>query len=38
MDLVKKVSAGESVPQRIETEETEFDQAKAKTALPQRQY
>ncbi|MBP2327429.1 simple sugar transport system substrate-binding protein [Kibdelosporangium banguiense] len=38
MDLVKKVSAGESVPQRIETEETEFDQAKAKAALPQRQY
>jgi ABC-type sugar transport system substrate-binding protein len=38
MDLVKKVAAGEQVPQRIETEETEFDQAKAKTALPQRQY
>jgi galactofuranose transport system substrate-binding protein len=38
MDLAKKVAAGEQVPQRIETEETEFDQAKAKTALPQRQY
>jgi galactofuranose transport system substrate-binding protein len=38
MELVKKVAAGEQVPQRIETEETEFDQAKAKTALPQRQY
>jgi simple sugar transport system substrate-binding protein len=38
MDLVKKVTAGEEVPARIETEETEFDQAKAKAALPQRQY
>ncbi|SMC66476.1 ABC transporter substrate-binding protein [Kibdelosporangium aridum] len=38
MDLVKKVAAGEQVPQRIETEETEFDQAKAKEVLPQRQY
>ena len=38
MDLVKKVAAGEQVPQRIETQETEFDQAKAKEALPQRQY
>jgi ABC-type sugar transport system substrate-binding protein len=38
MDLVKKVSAGEEVPARIETKETEFDQAKAKEALPQRQY
>jgi ABC-type sugar transport system substrate-binding protein len=38
MDLVKKVVAGEQVPERIETAETEFDQAKAKTALPQRQY
>ncbi|MEV4313635.1 ABC transporter substrate-binding protein [Actinocrispum sp. NPDC049592] len=38
MDLVKKVAAGQEVPARIETEETEFDQAKAKTALPQRQY
>lgn len=38
MDLVKKVAAGEQVPPRIETAETEFDQAAAKTALPQRQY
>ncbi|GAB3892671.1 ABC transporter substrate-binding protein [Kibdelosporangium lantanae] len=38
MDLVKKVAAGQEVPQRIETEETEFDQAAAKAALPQRQY
>ncbi|WP_188317022.1 ABC transporter substrate-binding protein [Solihabitans fulvus] len=38
MDLVKKVSAGQDVPARIETTETEFDQAAAKTALPQRQY
>ena len=38
MDLVKKVAAGESVPERIETQETEFDQASAKAALPQRQY
>ncbi|WP_436394526.1 ABC transporter substrate-binding protein [Amycolatopsis sp. MEPSY49] len=38
MDLVKKVAAGEQVPARIETQETEFDQASAKAALPQRQY
>lgn len=38
MDLVKKVVAGEQIPARIETVETEFDQAKAKAALPQRQY
>ncbi|WP_328458081.1 ABC transporter substrate-binding protein [Amycolatopsis sp. NBC_00438] len=38
MDLVKKVNAGEQVPERIETQETEFDQASAKAALPQRQY
>ncbi|WP_410661421.1 ABC transporter substrate-binding protein [Amycolatopsis sp. lyj-112] len=38
MDLVKKVAAGEQVPPRIETAETEFDQAAAKAALPQRQY
>ncbi len=38
MDLVKKVAAGEAVPERIETTETEFDQAAAKAALPQRQY
>ncbi|UOZ05459.1 ABC transporter substrate-binding protein [Amycolatopsis sp. WQ 127309] len=38
MDLVKKVDAGEQVPERIETQETEFDQASAKAALPKRQY
>lgn len=38
MDLVKKVAAGEQVPTRIETTETEFDQVSAKAALPQRQY
>jgi simple sugar transport system substrate-binding protein len=38
MDLAKKVVAGETVPARIETQETEFDQAAAKAALPQRQY
>jgi galactofuranose transport system substrate-binding protein len=38
MDLVKKVSAGESVPNRIETEESEFDSAKAKEVLSSRQY
>ena len=38
MDLVKKVKNGESVPQRIETEETTFTQDQAKAALPTRQY
>jgi len=38
MDLVKKVKAGEQVPARVETQETAFDQAAAKTALPSRQY
>jgi simple sugar transport system substrate-binding protein len=38
MDLVKKVKAGESVPQRIETEETTFDQAAATAELPDRKY
>ena len=38
MDLVKKVKAGEQIPTRVETEETEFDSAAAKTALPSRQY
>jgi galactofuranose transport system substrate-binding protein len=38
MDLVKKVVAGEEVPARIETKETEFDQAAAKEALPKREY
>jgi galactofuranose transport system substrate-binding protein len=38
MDLVKKVHAGETVPQRVLTEETTFTQAQAKEALPTRQY
>ena len=38
MDLAKKVNAGEEVPARVETEETAFDSAAAKTALPSRQY
>jgi ABC-type sugar transport system substrate-binding protein len=38
MDLAKKVAAGQEVPQRIETVETEFDPATAKQVLPQRQY
>ena len=38
MDLVQKVAAGESIPPRVVTEETTFDQAAAKAALPTRQY
>jgi ABC-type sugar transport system substrate-binding protein len=38
MDVAKKVVAGESVPTRIETKETTFDQEQAKAALPTRQY
>ncbi|MFM6850805.1 MAG: ABC transporter substrate-binding protein [Terrabacter sp.] len=38
MDLAKKVVAGESVPERVVTEETTFTQAQAKTALPSRKY
>ena len=38
MDLVKKVKAGEEVPARVVTEETTFDTAAAKAALPSRQY
>jgi simple sugar transport system substrate-binding protein len=38
MDLAKKVVAGEEVEPRILTEETTFDQAQAKAALPTRQY
>jgi ABC-type sugar transport system substrate-binding protein len=38
MDLVKKVAAGEEVPARVVTEETTFDSAAAKAALPSRQY
>ncbi|MBP2183330.1 ABC transporter substrate-binding protein [Amycolatopsis magusensis] len=38
MDLAKKVAAGEAVPPRVETQETVFDQAAAKAALPERKY
>jgi len=38
MDLVKKVVAGESIPQRILTEETTFTPEQAKAALPNRKY
>jgi len=38
MELVKKVKAGESVPERILTEETTFTQDQAKAALPGRKY
>jgi simple sugar transport system substrate-binding protein len=38
MDTAKKVKAGQDVPKRIVTEETVFDQAKAKEALPTRKY
>jgi ABC-type sugar transport system substrate-binding protein len=38
MDIAKKVVAGQSVPQRIVTEETTFTPEQAKTALPNRQY
>ncbi|NES27087.1 substrate-binding domain-containing protein [Micromonospora terminaliae] len=38
MDLVKKVHNGESVPARIETQETTFTQEQAKEALPNRKY
>ncbi len=38
MDLVKKVKNGETVPARIETQETTFTQEQAKEALPNRKY
>ncbi|HEY0000100.1 MAG TPA: ABC transporter substrate-binding protein [Actinoplanes sp.] len=38
MELVKKAAAGEVLPPRAVTEETTFDQARAKAVLPQRQY
>jgi len=38
MDLAKKVVAGESVPERVVTEETTFTQEQAKEALPSRKY
>ena len=38
MALAKKVVAGESVPERVVTEETTFTQEQAKEALPSRKY
>ncbi len=38
MDLVKKVKAGETIPTRIETQETTFTPEQAKAALPSRKY
>jgi simple sugar transport system substrate-binding protein/ribose transport system substrate-binding protein len=38
MELAKKVVAGETVPQRVVTQETTFDQQQAKDALPTRKY
>jgi galactofuranose transport system substrate-binding protein len=38
MDLVKKVAAGQAVPQRVLTKETTFTQEQAKAALPDRKY
>jgi len=38
MDLAKKVLAGETVPQRVVTIETTFNQQQAKDALPSRKY
>jgi ABC-type sugar transport system substrate-binding protein len=38
MDLAEKVVAGEEVPERVVTEESEFDQAQAAEVLPDRQY
>jgi ABC-type sugar transport system substrate-binding protein len=38
MDLASKVVAGESVPARVLTEETTFDQQQAVAALPTRKY
>ena len=38
MDLAKKVKDGQTVPTRVLTEETAFDQAAAQAALPERKY
>jgi len=38
MDAVKKVVAGQTIPDRVVTDETAFDQAKAKAVLSGRQY
>jgi ABC-type sugar transport system substrate-binding protein len=38
MELVKKVAAGQTLPTRVVTDETTFDQEKAKKMLPEREY
>jgi len=38
MDLAKKVKDGQTVPARVLTQETTFDQAAAQAALPERKY
>jgi ABC-type sugar transport system substrate-binding protein len=38
MELVKKVHAGEAVPERVVTNETTFTQEQAKAVLPERKY
>jgi hypothetical protein len=38
MALVKKVVAGQPIPNRVVTSETTFDQQRARTELPARQY
>ncbi|MRJ75938.1 substrate-binding domain-containing protein [Aeromicrobium sp. SMF47] len=38
MELAKKVTAGEDVPERVVTKETAFDQEQAKQVLADRQY
>ena len=38
MDLAKKVVENQSVPERVVTEESAFDQEQAKAALPSRKY
>jgi len=38
MDLAQKVKDGQTVPTRVLTQETTFDQAAAKAALPERKY
>ena len=38
IDVVKKLNAGQAVPERIVTEETTFTAEQAKVALPNRKY
>ena len=38
MELAKKVVAGETVPDRVVTQETEFTPEQAKAELPKRKY